>query len=153
MQIRPASIDLKTKSLRERSELLSQAETSYLKTQRLARIATASSKGIPEVSPVAFEFDGKYLWVGSNEQDFFPTTRRYKNIVSGNTQVSIVIDDIDLANSHKPRGIKFSGTAEVLEHNGIFGKGRYIRITPRVSTSWGIDSPQEGHWSSTKRWR
>ena len=63
--------------------MLSKAEADYLKTQRLARIATASSKGVPEVSPVAFEFDGKYLWVGSHDQGIFHKTRRYANITGG----------------------------------------------------------------------
>jgi len=101
---------------------------------------------------VGFEFDGKYFWVGSHSQDIFPKTRRYKNIASGNTPVSIVIDDLESVDPWRPRGIKVRGTAEVMEHNGIFGKGKYIRITPRVSTSWGIELQKKGQWSSVKRW-
>lgn len=124
----------------------------YLKTQRLARIATASPKGIPEVSPVGFEFDGKYFWVGSHSKDIFPTTRRYRNIINGNARVSIVIDDMASVDPWRPRGIKVSGKAEVMEHKGIFGDGRYIRISPLVSVSWGIE-PQIGErWTSVKRW-
>ena len=55
-----------------------------MKNQRLARIATASPKGEPEVSPVGFEYDGKYFYVGSHDQSIFFKTRRYKNIKSGN---------------------------------------------------------------------
>jgi pyridoxamine 5'-phosphate oxidase family protein len=54
--------------------LFSEAEVKYLKSQRLARIATASTKGAPELSPVAFKFDGSYFWVG-NSPDIFPRTR------------------------------------------------------------------------------
>jgi len=132
--------------------LLSQAEVDYLKTQRLARVASVSKKGVPEVSPVGFEFDGKYFWVGSHSQEIFPNTRRYKNITSGNARVSIVIDDLVSVDPWKPRGIKVSGTAEVMEHNGIFGKGKYIRIAPKVSISWGIEPPKKGEWSLVKRW-
>jgi len=132
--------------------VFSDAEARYLKSQRLARIATASKEGIPEVSPVAFEFDGMYFWVGSNKQDFFPTTRRYKNIVAGNPNVSLVVDDVD-PKDPKPRGIKVGGKAEVMEHVGIFGGGMYIRISPLVSTSWGIEPPGEGRWSTTRRWK
>jgi len=132
--------------------LLSQAEVDYLKTQRLARVASASKKGVPEVSPVGFEFDGKYFWVGSHSQEIFPNTRRYKNITSGNARVSIVVDDLVSVDPWKPRGIKVSGTAEVMEHNGIFGKGKYIRIAPKVSISWGIEPPKKGEWSLVKRW-
>src|SRR5438309_11317063 len=124
--------------------MFSKAEVDYLKTQRLARVATASPKAVPEVSPVGFEFDGKYIWIGSHTQDIFPRTRRYKNITSGNARISIVIDDMASVDPWRPRGIKVSGTAEVMEHKGIFGDGRYIRITPKVSVSWGIEPPKQG---------
>jgi len=132
--------------------MLSEAEKSYLKTQRLARIATVSQTGIPEVSPVGFEFDGKYFWIGSHSQDIFPTSKRYRNITGGNPHVSIVIDDLVSVNPWRPRGIKVSGTAEIMEHDGIFGKGRYFRITPTRSVSWGIEPPVKGRWTSSKRW-
>ena len=124
-----------------------------MKTQRLARIATASSKGIPEVSPVGFEFDGKHFWIGSHSQDIFPSTRRYRNITGGNSRVSIVIDDLKSVDPWRPRGVKVSGIAEVMEHKGMFGKGKYFRITPKVSVSWGIEPPKKGSWSSVKRWK
>jgi pyridoxamine 5'-phosphate oxidase family protein len=132
--------------------MFSEAETDYLKSQRLARIASASAKGTPEVSPVGFEFDGKYFWIGSHSQEIFFRTRRYRNITSGNKRVSIVIDDLASVSPWKPRGIKVSGTAEVMEHDGIFGHGQYFRVTPRVTVSWGIEPPTEGRWRASKRW-
>lgn len=132
--------------------MFSEVETSYLKNQRLARIATASLKGIPEVSPVGFEFDGKYFWIGSHNQDIFFATKRYRNITGGNKRVSMVIDDLASVTPWRPRGIKVSGIAEEMEHDGIFGKGRYFRITPKVTVSWGIEPPIEGRWTSSKRW-
>lgn len=136
----------------EQETLLSEAEVSYLKTQRLARVATASPKGVPEVSPVGFEFDGKYFWVGSHSQEIFTKTRRYKNVTGGNTRVSLVVDDLESVDPWRPRGIKVSGTAEVMEHGGIFGRGRYIRIAPRVSVSWGIEPAKKGQWSMVRWW-
>jgi pyridoxamine 5'-phosphate oxidase family protein len=132
--------------------MFSEAESSYLKTQRLARIATASSKGTPEVSPVGFEFDGKYFWIGSHSQEIFHRTRRYRNITGGNRKVSVVIDDLVSVTPWRPRGIKVSGTAELLEHDGMFGKGEYFRIRPRRTVSWGIEPPTEGQWTASKRW-
>ena len=133
--------------------MLSEAEVNYLKTQRLARIATVSPKGIPEVSPVGFEFDGSYFWVGSHSQDIFPRTRRYRNIARGNSRVSMVIDDMASVDPWRPRGIKVSGTAEVVEHTGIFGKGMYFRISPITSVSWGIEPRKGDSRPSVKRWR
>ena len=51
--------------------MLSASEIQYLKSQHLARMATASAKGEPEVSPVAFEYGGKYFYVGSHDQSKF----------------------------------------------------------------------------------
>lgn len=132
--------------------MFSEAEKNYLRSQRLARVATASAKGKPEVSPVGFEFDGKYFWIGSHSQEIFPTTRRYKNITAGNASVSLVIDDLVSVEPWRPRGIKVGGTAEVMEHKGIFGEGKYFRVTPRITVSWGIEPPTKGKWASAKRW-
>jgi pyridoxamine 5'-phosphate oxidase family protein len=131
--------------------MLSALEIQYLKTQRLARIATASLQGEPEVSPVAFEFDGKYFYIGSHDQSIFFKTRRYKNIKNGNTRVCLVIDDLESIDPWKPRAIKIHGTAEVVEHEGIFGKGSYLRITPRVTVSWGIEPVKDGQWYTKER--
>ncbi len=94
--------------------MLSEAEVKYLQSQRLARIASVSPKGAPEVSPVGFEYDGRHFWVGSHGQSIFFRTRRYKNITGGNNRVSMVIDDLESVNPWKPRGIKVSATAEVI---------------------------------------
>jgi pyridoxamine 5'-phosphate oxidase family protein len=133
--------------------VFSEEEKNYLKSQRLARVATASSKGNPEVSPVGFEFDGKYFWIGSHSQKIFPTTSRYRNIMAGHYNVSLVIDDLLSVDPWRPRGIKVSGKAEVMEHKGIFGDGKYFRITPRSTVSWGIEPPAKGKWATAKRWR
>jgi pyridoxamine 5'-phosphate oxidase family protein len=45
--------------------MFSEPEVTYLKSQRLARIATVSKKGQPDVVPVGLEFDGNIFWVGS----------------------------------------------------------------------------------------
>ncbi len=121
----------------------SDPEIQYLKSQRLARIATASPQGIPDVSPVAFEFDETYFFVGSHSQEIFIRTKKYKNVRDGNQQIAIVIDDLESVQPWKPRGIKVNGTAEIVEHNGMFGPGKYLQITPIVSWSWGIKSQYE----------
>lgn len=130
------------------TSMFSEPEIRYMKTQRLARVATVSHKGVPEVSPVGFECDGKYIYIGSHSQEIFGKTRRYKNITAGNSNVSIVIDDLESVDPWKPRGIRIQGEAKVVERKGIFGEGRYFRITPRVSVSWGIVAAKDGKWYS-----
>jgi pyridoxamine 5'-phosphate oxidase family protein len=132
------------------ANVLSNLENEYLKTQRLARLASVSPKGQPEVSPVGFEWDGKHFYVGTHDQSFFPMTQRYKNISRGNSRVSLVVDDLVSLDPWKVRGLKVLGKAEVVDHQGIFGKGKYLRITPKVSVSWGIEPAKEGQWTSKK---
>ncbi|MGP8124442.1 MAG: PPOX class F420-dependent oxidoreductase [Nitrososphaerales archaeon] len=118
--------------------MFSEPEMRYLKTQHLARIATVSSKGQPDVVPVGLEFDSKYLWVGSHSQEIFHRTLKYLNVKKGNRLVALTVDDMESIDPWKPRGIKIHGSADVVEHKGQFGPGKYLRITPKVSWAWGI---------------
>jgi pyridoxamine 5'-phosphate oxidase family protein len=134
--------------------MLSKAETDYLQTQRIARLASVSPKGQPEVSPVGFEWDGTYFYVGTHDASFFPKTQRVKNIKRGNARVSLVVDDLVSVQPWKVRGIKILGDAEIVDHKGIFGPGKYLRIKPRVSVSWGVeeavDRKSQEQWASRK---
>jgi len=122
----------------EVQRVFSGAETQYLKSQRLARIATVSGKGQRDVVPVGFEFDGKYFWVGSHTQEIFHRTLKYHNVKNGNKLVALTIDDLESIDPWKPRVIKVYGTADVLDHQGRFGPGKYLRVTPKISWSFGI---------------
>jgi pyridoxamine 5'-phosphate oxidase family protein len=117
--------------------MFSEKEIAYLKSQRLARIATASDTMQPDVAPVGFDFDGRYFYVGGIN---LPTTLKYKNI-QRNPQASLVIDDLESINPWRPRGIKIRGIADLTTRKGHIGDGIYIRIKPEEKWSWGIDEP------------
>jgi len=118
--------------------MFTEKEIAYLKSQHLARIATVSADGRPDVMPVGFEFDGDVFYVGGHS----PThTRKYKNVRAGNMQVALVVDDLVSVDPWHPRGIRIYGTAEFVEREGQFGPGVYMRIRPRVSWSWSIEKP------------
>ncbi len=71
--------------------MFSDIETAYLKSQPLARIATASKEGLqPDVAPVGFDFDGTYFYVSGFD---LAKTLKYKNVQS-NPKVSLVVDDL-----------------------------------------------------------
>jgi PPOX class F420-dependent enzyme/OxyR family protein len=75
----------------------SQKETEYLNSQRLARIATASSReGFiqPDVVPVGFDFDGEYFYVSG--MNLLKSTK-YKN-VQKNPRVTLVVNDLKSVN-------------------------------------------------------
>jgi pyridoxamine 5'-phosphate oxidase family protein len=53
-------------------------EIAYIKSQPLARVATVSSDGQPDIAPVGFEFDDTHFYIGG----YNPTnTRRSRNVV------------------------------------------------------------------------
>lgn len=58
--------------------IFSEKEIGYLRSQHLARIATSSPDGFPDVAPVGFEFDGSYLYIGGMN---ITKTTKYKNII------------------------------------------------------------------------
>ena len=132
--------------------MFSEKETEYLKSQRLARIATASvssqkeeKKGSiqPDVVPVGFNFDGEYLYVGG--MNILKTTK-YKNVLKNN-KVAIVIDDLKSVDPWDPQAIKIYGTADIVTRQSGYmeqtphPQADYIRIKPEKKWSWGIDEP------------
>jgi pyridoxamine 5'-phosphate oxidase family protein len=130
--------------------MFSEQERAFLQSQLLARIATVATDGQPTVDAVGFEFDGKLFYVGGHR---FQASRKYKNVVAGNTKVSLIIDDLKSVQPWQPRGIKIHGIAEIVERNGHLGSGSYLAITPTVSWSWGVEAPtlQEGKPASMKK--
>src|SRR5262245_54009659 len=116
--------------------MFSEQEIAYLKSQRLARIATVSNKLQPDVAPVGFEFDGQHFYIGGIRQK---KTNKYKNVANGNNKVALVIDDVESIDPWKPRGIKIHGFARVVDRQGQFGP--YLEVTPERTWSWGIERP------------
>jgi pyridoxamine 5'-phosphate oxidase family protein len=100
--------------------IFSQNEIEYLKSQRIARIATASvssedNRSIqPDVVPVVFDFDGEYFYV--SEINILKSTK-YKNILKNN-KVAVVIDDLKTVDPLDPRGIRIYGVAEAVTRQG-----------------------------------
>jgi pyridoxamine 5'-phosphate oxidase family protein len=53
-------------------------------------------------------------------------------------KVAIVVDDLASVAPWRPRGIRVYGTAEIVDHQGYAGRGKYLRITPEKAWSWGL---------------
>ena len=141
------------------STIFSQKEIEYIKSQRLARIATAAPSSVasskegqqqtkdrsiqPDVVPVGFDFDGDYFYVGG--MNILKSTK-YKNVLKNN-KVAIIIDDLKSIDPWDPRGIKVYGTADVVTRQGGYMDGTghlnpsYIRVKPDRKWSWGIEEP------------
>jgi pyridoxamine 5'-phosphate oxidase family protein len=129
--------------------MFSEKEVEYLKSQYLARISTVSPEDLqPDVSPVGFDFDGEYFYVGGIN---LSNTRKYKNVLK-NKKVALVIDDLETVNPWAPRAIRIYGTADIVTRQGGYmdrahssssssSPPSYIRIRPLQKWSWGVDEP------------
>ena len=129
--------------------IFTQKEVEYLKSQRLARIATAAAsteqKGSaqPDVVPVGFDFDGEYLYVGG--MNLLKSTK-FRNVLKNN-KVAIVIDDLKSIDPWDPRGIRIYGTADIVTRQGGYMEDtdhpnlQYIRVNPKKKWSWGVEQP------------
>lgn len=109
-------------------------EVAYIRSQRLARVATVAADGQPDVVPVGFEFDGTHFYIGG----FDPAnTRRTRNIQAGNAKVALVIDDLASVSPWSPRYLRVYGTVELVERETRFGSQPVMKITPTIS--WSIN--------------
>lgn len=116
------------------------AELAYLQSQHLGRLATASSAGEPEVSPVGFEADATGLSSGGID---ITKTVRYRNIRSTG-RAAMVVDDLASVDPWRPRGVKVRGRAEIETNDQ--GQSR-IRVTPETVWSWGINEGAPKHFA------
>ena len=127
--------------------MFSEKEIEYLKSQRIARIATAigsSERSVqPDVVPVGFDFDGEYFYVGGIN---LLKSKKYKNVLKNN-KVALVIDDLKTVDPWDPRGIRIYGTADIVTRQSGYmeqtpdPQADYIRIKPEKKWSWGIHDP------------
>lgn len=106
---------------------LTEQELDFLKSRRLAHMATVDHEGRPDAAPVSFSFDGKAFYVGDLQMRKTALNR-----------VSLVIDELLSPNPNDGRGIRIYGRAEVLEEEGPIA--RCLRIIPQVTSSWGINA-------------
>ncbi|MCQ4123297.1 PPOX class F420-dependent oxidoreductase [Rhodococcus erythropolis] len=119
-------------------------EIAYMQSQPLARVATLSPHGQPDVVPLAFEYDGAHFWIGGGGQSVLKT-KKFRNIGSGQLEVALVIDDMPSFEPFVARGIRIYGIAEQpVERVGMIGPGIYSRITPTVSWSWNLAGEPAG---------
>jgi len=123
--------------------VFTEAEIAYLSSQRMARLATASPVGEPDVAAVTFGVDADTIVSGGFD---ITKTVRYGNLLA-NPRATIVIDDLASTNPWSPRGVKIRGAASI---EGEPGSLR-IRITPEVVWSWGINEGAETRFKGVER--
>ncbi len=111
-------------------------EINYLKSQRLARIATISDKGQPEATVSQFEYDGDVIYIHGDHQNYLPKLAQTQ---SGRSRVALIIDDLLSLDPWQARGIQIYGMAEMIVCDAVPEPKVTLRIRPQSSCSWGID--------------
>jgi pyridoxamine 5'-phosphate oxidase family protein len=114
-------------------------ERAYLGSQRLARLATVSPSGQPDVDVVGFELDGDEILIGSYQN--LAGSRKYKNVAAGGSMVSLIVDSLASVEPMDPVAVKIHGMASIEHRNGRFGPMEYIVVRPQTSWSWGVEGP------------
>jgi pyridoxamine 5'-phosphate oxidase family protein len=127
-------------------------EVAYLRSQPLARFASVSGEGQPDIVPVSFEFDGTYFWIGGSGASVL-ATRKFRNVILGNTQVALVVDDMVSFDPFVARGIRVYGEAsQPIDRVGIVGPSTYLRVTPTTSWAWNMAGKPVGEsWYPARR--
>jgi uncharacterized protein len=119
----------------------------FLQRHELARLATASKKGMPHVTPVIYAMNGEDIVIATDYG-----TKKLKNLKE-NRQVSLVVDD------HNPnRGVVIQGKCLVLERGSEYirlmrilyrkfeyyrknpwkeGEAPILKIKPTKTVGWG----------------
>jgi pyridoxamine 5'-phosphate oxidase family protein len=129
---------------------LTDPELSYLKTQRIGRLATVASDGTVQNNPVGFRYNPETATVdiyGLN----MGATRKFRNVES-NPSVALVIDDVASLDPWKVRGVEIRGAAVALRGQRpptATMSGEVIRISPRRVISWNIDPANPGMQART----
>jgi pyridoxamine 5'-phosphate oxidase family protein len=124
------------------ASVFTDAELEFLRATHLGRIATASAKGTPDVSPVTFEIVDGDTAIRISGMDN-PRTLKWRNIVATG-KAAFVVDDLASVDPWRPRGVKVRGAAEAIEEPGTRG---IIVIRPSTVWSWGINEGAETHFA------
>ena len=123
-----------------------QPEIDYLRSQRLARIATVGPDDQPHVIPVTFWFNAEEDAIDVGGVNF-GAGKKWRD-AQHNPRVTFLLDD---STGRSARAIEVRGTADLHETGGNEINPRFpnfapqfFRIRPRRIVSWGLETPEGG---------
>jgi pyridoxamine 5'-phosphate oxidase family protein len=115
-----------------------EAESDYLRSQRLGRLATIQPDGNPQVKPVGYRHNPELDTIdvlGFN----LAASQKFRNIAR-NGRAALVIDDIISTDPWRVRFLEIRGTAEAVPATDD-GRPALIRLHPARILSFGIEEP------------
>mgnify|MGYP001400439903 CR=1 FL=1 len=118
------------------------AQLAYLATQRLGRLATVDSRGVPQNNPVSFRYNAELgtIDIGGRAMG---ASRKFRN-VAARPGVAFVVDDIVSYQPWQVRCVEIRGHAEALSDQPPPRPGfsaEIIRIHPDRILAFGLDDP------------
>jgi pyridoxamine 5'-phosphate oxidase family protein len=122
--------------------MFTDAELTYLTSQRLGRLASQKPDGTLQNNPVGFRYNASEgtIDIGGYRLD---ASRKYRN-VADNGRVAFVVDDLASVQPWRVRCVEIRGRAEAVPADA--GRPSLIRIHPARIISFGIDEPDtEAH--------
>jgi pyridoxamine 5'-phosphate oxidase family protein len=114
-------------------------ELSYLRDQRLGRLATVDEQHAPQVVPVGFFVD-EQTGVVSIGGTALGSTRKFRN-VEATGRAALVVDDVASTDPWRVRGVEIRGPAEArrdVEPPRPGMSRELITIRPERIRSWGL---------------
>jgi len=123
-------------------------EIEYLRSQRLARMATIDAKGDLHVVPVGFRYNPEEDTIDLGGHNIVPT-KKYRDALR-HGRAAVVVDDV--LPHLGPRFVEVRGTVEAVAEGGKAINERFapaiLRMTPTYIVSLGINEefrrPGEG---------
>lgn len=117
-----------------------EAETAYLKSQPLGRLATVAPDGTVQNSPVGVFLNAELgtIDIGGHRMG---GTKKFRNVRSG-SKVAVVVDDLVSTDPWTVRCLEIRGHADALTDQTPPRPGfsrELIRVHPEVVFSYGIE--------------
>lgn len=118
-------------------------EVEFLVSQPLARLATASADGMPDLAVVPFDVVDGCVVMG---EVGLSKTVRYQ-FVHENPRAMVVVDDVVSLHPFVSRGVKVRGGVVVEVVGGV----ERLRVVPEVVWSWGVNGGLDASAAMTRR--
>lgn len=127
--------------------MFTEAEVTYLRSQRIARLATSQPDGTLQNNPVGFGVNEALGTIDIGGYDL-ERSRKYRN-VADNGRAALVVDDLASVDPWRPRFVEIRGRAEAVaaptdaqEQDGA-RSGPIIRLWPERILSLGLQPGDE----------
>jgi pyridoxamine 5'-phosphate oxidase family protein len=125
--------------------IFTEHELSYLRDQRLGRLATVQRNGTVQNNPVGFGYNEALQTIDIGGHNM-AASQKFRNVAAGST-VAFVVDDIASLDPWTVRCVEIRGDAEALADptdSAAHMPGPIIRIHPRRVLSFGVGGPAGG---------